>query len=57
MKRIAVLTSVGDAPLIWTLPSMQFRQEQFQKEWKCLVSMTYAGVVAGEIHPLDAQLQ
>ena len=31
------------------------RQGTFRREWKCLVSMTdMLGIVAGEIHPLDA---
>ena len=38
MKRIAVLTSGGDAPGM-TLLSVQLFVKQFQKEWKFLVSM------------------
>ena len=52
MKRIAVLTSGGDAPGMNAAVSCSCSSKQFLKEWKYSASNRgYAGMVEGDIYP------
>ena len=57
MKRIAVLTSGGDAPGMNAAIRAVVRQAISEGMEVFGIYDGYAGMVAGEIYPLDAQLQ